>query len=468
MSKNLQLSRDTWKSRFGFLMAAVGFAIGLGNLWRFPYLVGTYGGGAFVLLYLIVLCAIGMPLMLTELTLGQYGHSDAYGCYKKIHPKFGIFGKISIFCAFLILCYYGTVGGWVSYYAARYLGAIFGKASITEGNASTIFAEMISSPAIAITWHLFFIFIVVFIVLQGLEKGTERAGKIMMPGLFLALIVLAIISCSLAGAANGIIFYLKPDLSKLSLTVLAEVIGQVFFSIGVGMAVMMTYGSYLQSDQSLKRNSVMIPLLDTSAAVLAGFVIFPAVFAMGKEPSSGPGLIFITLPQIFNKIPAGNWLAFAFFVAIFFAAITSAISMLEVAVAYYVDQKKFNRRNCTVILGSIAAIAGIFPALSNGNGTLANMSIASLLGNPTFLEKIKILQLAPFDLLDYLTGRILLPIGGLALCISAGWVMGKEKLLKIITKEGKSPFKLANLYFFSLKYISPLAILVVLIQSILN
>ncbi|MGL4524327.1 MAG: sodium-dependent transporter [Spirochaetia bacterium] len=462
------IGRPQWNSQFGFLMAAAGSAIGLGNLWRFPYLVGVNGGGIFVLLYLLILVIIGIPLMLTEISIGQYGKSDAYGSYVKVSPKIGAFGLMALLCAFLILCYYGTVGGWVAYYMVVYSLAIFGGQGVATGNAGNVFSEMISSPGLAISWHVVFTFSVILIVLGGLEKGTERASKIMMPALFVILLILAIISMTRAGASAGLDFYLKPDLSKLSLGVLGEALGQVFFSLSLGMAAIVTYGSYLSEKQSSKRNSVIIPLFDTGVALLAGLVIFPAVFAAGLQPGSGPGLVFVTLPEVFSKLPMGNFIAFAFFVAVFFAAVSSAISLLEAVVAYFVDQKKLSRPKVALFLGVTAALIGIMPALSIGDGPLAGVTIRSLLGNPAWMEKIQLFNLASFDLLDYITGRIMLPLGGLALCITGGWIMGKQKLLKIITQDGKRSFKLADVYFFVIKYLAPVAILIVLLQSLVG
>ncbi len=466
MSKNYSHSRAQWGSHFGFLMAAMGSAIGLGNLWRFPYLVGTYGGAVFVLLYLIILMILGVPLMLTEISIGQYGKSDPYGSYQRISARIAGFGHMALLCAFLILCYYGTIGGWVSYYCIEYFLSLFGGKGIPTGEAVNVFSHMISKPTLTISWHLVFMFSSIIIVFGGLDKGTERANKVMMPALFIILLVLAFVSMTLKGGSAGLDFYLNPDFSKISLSVAGEALGQVFFSLSLGMGAMMTYGSYLKDNQSAKRNSVLIPLSDTTAALLAGFVIFPAVFAVGMEPTSGAGLVFITLPEVFNKLPAGNFIAFAFFITLFFAAVSSAISLLEVIVAYFIDQKKFSRRKATLSVGLAAALIGILPALSNGDGPLAKATISALCGSPEWMAKIKLLNLPPFDLLDYITGRIMLPLGGLALCITSGWIMGKEKLLAIITKNGEREFKLAGVYFFIVKYIAPVAILIVFIQAL--
>ena len=466
MSKNSSHSRAQWGSHFGFLMAAVGSAIGLGNLWRFPYLVGSYGGAVFVILYLVLLLIIGVPLMLTEITIGQYGKTDPYGSYIKVSPRIGVFGHSAILCAFLILSYYGTIGGWVTYYTMVYLFSMFGGPGIPAGKAVDIFTEMISRPGTAISWHLIFMLSCIIIVLGGLDKGTERANKVMMPALFIILLVLAFVSMSFKGATAGLDFYLKPDFSKMSLSVAGEALGQVFFSLSLGMGAMLTYGSYLKADQSAKRNSVLIPSFDTMAALLAGFVIFPAVFAVGMEPTSGAGLVFATLPEVFNKLPAGDLIGFLFFITVFFAAASSNVSLLEVVVAYFIDQNKTPRKKAIIGVGVTATVLGILPALSQGNGPLAKITISSLFGSPEWMSGIRLLNLAAFDLLDYITGRIMLPLGGLALCITGGWLMGKEKLLSIITKDGERPFKLAGVYFFIVKYIAPIAILIVFIQAL--
>lgn len=459
-------SRAQWGSRFGFLMAAIGSAVGLGNLFRFPYLVGNYGGAIFVLIYLILLLVIGIPLMLTEISMGQYGKTDAYGTYMKINRHLGLFGLIGIVCGFSILSYYGTLGGWVCYYTVLYFTAIFGGNGVPVGMAPQTFEAIISHPWQAVLWQLVFMTSTIFVVLGGLEKGTERSNKIMMPALFIILLMLSGVSMSLKGSGPGLEFYLKPDFSKVSLSAVGEALGQVFFSLSLGMGAMITYGSYLSAGQSAKRNAVLIPAFDTGAALLAGFVIFPAVFAVGIAPSSGAGLLFVSLPEVFNKIPAGNFVGFAFFITVFFAALSSAISLLEVVVAYFVDQRRMKRWQACLLVGLIAALLGVMPALANGNGPLANVTISSLLGNPAWMSNVRIFNLAAFDFLDYITGRILLPLGGLALSITAGWIMGKKKLLSIITQDGKRPFKLGNVYFFIVKYVAPVAILIVFIQAI--
>lgn len=466
MSKNSLHIRSQWGSRFGFLMAAVGSAIGLGNLWRFPYLVGSYGGAVFVMLYLVLLLFLGVPLVLTEITIGQYGKTDPYGSYQRISPRISGFGSLALLCGFLIICYYGTIGGWVTYYSILYLFSLFGGQGIPGGKTVEVFTNMISHPGVSISWHLVFTLSCIIIVLGGLDKGTERANKIMMPILFIILVVLAFVSISFKGGKAGLAFYLRPDFSKMSLSVAGEALGQVFFSLSLGMGAMLTYGSYLKADQSSKRNSIFIPAFDTIAALLAGFVIFPAVFAVGMEPASGAGLVFVTLPEVFNRLPGGNFIGFAFFVTVFFAAVSSEISLLEVVVAYFIDQKKISRKKATLSVGAVAALLGVLPAVSNGNGPLAKVTISSIFGNPGWMSGIQLMNLAAFDLLDYITGRIMLPLGGLALCITGGWIMGKEKLISIITKNGERPFKLAGVYFFIVKYIAPIAILIVFIQAL--
>ncbi|MGL4524325.1 MAG: sodium-dependent transporter [Spirochaetia bacterium] len=459
--------RGHWKSQFGFLMAAIGSAIGLGNLWRFPYLVGTNGGAIFVLVYLVLLAIVGIPLMLTEITIGQYGQSDALGSYKKIHPKVSFFGAMGILAAVLMLSFYGTIGGWVTYYVGVYFMAIFGGTN-PAGKSMEVFSELISVPSLSISWHLVFMLACIVIVLGGLQKGTERANKIMIPLLFFSLLILGFAAMTLPGSSEGLSFYLKPDFSKLSFSVLGSALGQVFFSLSLGMGTMITYGSYLSKKQSGKKNSVVIPICDTLAALLAGLVIFPAVFATGMKPGSGPGLIFVTLPEVFNKLPGGNYIGLIFFVTVLFAAISSAISALEIPVAYLVDQKKVKRQSAVLWLGLAITLLGILPSLSNGNGPLTQFSISALFGNPEWMKSIKFLTLNPFDLPDYIVSYILLPLGGLALCIGGAWIMGKEKLLGVITHNGTKPFKLGNLYFTIIKYIAPIAILIIFVQSLFS
>jgi len=321
------VGRGQWASKAGFVLAAAGSAVGLGNLWKFPYMAGENGGAAFVFVYLIILVLIGMTVMLAELTVGRHTQLDALGAYKKLSSKWSWVGGMGVLCAFLIMAFYTVVGGW----AIRYFFASF------SGVANVDFGAFITAPVAPIIYTLVFCIITWVIVYSGIGGGIEKASKIMMPLLFIFIIIIAIRSCTLPGAGAGLNYYLNPDLSLINGGVILAAMGQVFFSLSLGMGCMITYGSYLGKDTSLTQSAWMIPTLDTLVAFLAGLAIFPAVFAFGMEPGSGPGLMFATLPQVFDQMPAGAFFSAMFFLLVIFAALTSAISLLEVVTAYFVD-----------------------------------------------------------------------------------------------------------------------------------
>jgi NSS family neurotransmitter:Na+ symporter len=467
MKDNSQ-GRVQWSSQFGFLMAAVGSAIGLGNLWRFPYLVGSSGGALFVLLYVVLLVVIGIPLVLTEISLGSYGQTDAYGTFHKIHPRFGFLGGMGIFVAFMVLSYYVVLGGWVSYYAVAYFKAIFHPEFLPgHGDPAQYFQQFISSPYQSFGWTALFLLLTAGIVFVGVDKGVEKASKLMMPALFVIMIVLAVLGLFQKGSSEGIDFYLNPFRKGLELNfgrMFSDALGQVFYSLSVGMGVMITFGSYLSRNQSLKRNAIIIPLMDTSAAILAGFVLFPAIFSVGLHPNQGPGLLFITLAEVFKSLPFGAFIGFVFFVLVFFAALSSSIALLEVPVTFFIDQYKWPRRKITAALTILCLIMAIPSLLSFG--VLREFNLAQLLGNPDWAVRFPVMHKHMFDLVDFLCGNVLLPLGALSMSLVAGWFIGKEKLIAIITHNGKYPFLLAQLYLFIIRWVAPLAIIYVFIHGI--
>ncbi|MGL6153568.1 sodium-dependent transporter [Cetobacterium sp. SF1] len=437
-------SRGQWNSTFGFVMAAAGSAIGLGNLWKFPYLAGKNGGGAFVILYLSLIVIVGFCLVLAEMSVGRKGQSDAYGSFKKINEKCGFIGMIGVVTSFIILSYYSVIGGWI----LKYIGSYF-AGGISGGESSNYFVSLISSPLEPLVYHLGFMMITALIVLGGVEKGIERASKFMMPTLFILLIFVGIRSVTLPGATEGIKFFLKPDFSKITMGTFIAALGQVFFSLSLGMGVMVTYGSYLKKDGNMPKDSLTIPFIDTIIAMLAGFAILPAVFALGFEPGQGPGLMFVTLPAVFDKMPWGNFFGGMFFVLVFFAAVTSSISLLETSVSLVVDQFKLNRVKAVILLATIAFILGVPSSLANG-----------ILGETMIFGKNF------FDLMVFLTDNILLPVGGLLLCLFVGYIWGPEEALKEITNNNKLKFKLGKLWIFGIRYIAPVMLGIVIFNCL--
>jgi len=441
--------RDKWSSRFGFILAAAGSAVGLGNIWKFPYSVGTNGGGAFVAIYIAFLVIIGAPLMLAAITLGRKTQLSVFGAYKSIDTKWSFVGILGIICGFFILAFYSTVGGWVLYYLKS---AIFGGLNITDPNAlGEIFSNLMNSPIELIFYQFVFLLLTVAIVLKGISGGIEKASKIMMPALFIMLIIIAVRSLTLEGSMAGIKFLFVADFSKINMNVIMNALGQMFFSLSIGMGTMVTYGSYLDKKENILSTGVIIPAIDTAIALIAGLAIIPAVFALGFEVSEGPGLMFVTLPAVFASMPLGIVFCIVFFLLVVFAALTSSISMLEVAISYFVDEKQKSRIPTTLVIGLLIFILGIPASLSMGA-----WKDLGLIGNLNF-----------FDLYDKLTSNILLPTGGFLLCIFVGWVLKAEEAVKEIESSGVK-FKLAGLWCFLIKYIVPIAIFIVLINSYKN
>lgn len=437
--------RESWGSSFGFIMAAAGSAVGLGNLWKFPYLAGKNGGAVFVVTYLLMVILIGFTMMLGEMIIGRKTQLDPYGAYKKLNKNWGFLGSIGIVTAFLILSYYSVVGGWViKYITATLIGGVgVDKAAYFNG--------FIGAPIEPLIYHGIFMILIVAIVFKGISGGIEKVSKIMMPALFIMLIIVAIRSVTLKGASQGLAYYLKPDFSKFNGRVLVDALGQVFFSLSLGMGALITYGSYLKGDEDLQKNALIIPGLDTAVALLAGFAVLPAVFAFGFEPSQGPGLMFVTLPAVFEAMPFGAVFGVIFFILVFFAAITSAISLLEVSTAYCIDQLKWSRNKSVTIVSSIMFVIGIFASLSMG--VLSDFNIP-------------ILNLGIFDALDFITSNVLMPIGGLLMAIFLGYVWGVDEAVKEVKKSPNVKFKLEKLWIVLIKYVAPVAIFIVLLSSL--
>ncbi|MGL5577646.1 MAG: sodium-dependent transporter, partial [Fusobacteriaceae bacterium] len=395
-------ARGKWGSSLGFILASAGSAVGLGNLWKFPYLAGKNGGGAFVIVYLSLIIILGFTLMLGEMALGRRGKSDPFGSYNNIKKGWGFVGILGIFTCFIILSYYSVIGGWVIKYVGDYiLGGI-------GGDVGAHFGGFISKSTSPIVYAGIFLILTALIVVKGISGGIEKASKFMMPALFVFLVVIVIRSVTLPGARAGIEFFLKPDFSKITGGVILAALGQVFFSLSLGMGAIVTYGSYLPSDSKLVRNAFIIPGLDTLVALLAGLAVMPAVFSFGLEPAAGPSLLFVTLPKIFESMAFGSFFGIIFFVLVFFAALTSSISMLEVTVAFVVDQLKLDRKRTTWALTALLFLVAIPNSLSFG-----------LLEKSTLFFGMNF-----FDFLCYLSDNLFLPIGGLLLCVFIGYVWG--------------------------------------------
>lgn len=440
----MEQNRGTWSSRFGFLMAAVGSAVGLGNLWKFPYLAGQNGGGAFVLVYILLVVLLGFTLMLAEMTIGRHANSDAFGSYNKIKKGWGFVGGFGILAGFLILSYYSVVGGWViKYIVASFTGVGADKAGY--------FSNFIASPVEPIVYHLIFMGLTAVIVIRGISGGIEKASKLLMPALFILLVVIVLRAVTLDGAMEGIKYFVKPDFSKITLKVVIAALGQVFFSLSLGMGIMVTYGSYLSKDEDLEKDAFIIPSLDSLVAIMAGFAILPAVFAFGFEPGEGPGLMFITLPAVFEEMPLGFIFSALFFLLVFFAALSSSISLMEVTVAFGIDQFKWSRKFAVIFFTSLMFIIGIGASLSMG--AWSGFLIPWIDGNSYGI----------FDFLDVVTSYYLLPLGGLLGAIFIGFVWGVPNAIKEIKKGSK--FRTEKLWHVLIKFVVPVLVFLILLST---
>lgn len=442
MSEN----REQWGSRFGFIMAAAGSAVGLGNIWRFPYITGKYGGAAFVLIYLAVVIIIGSSVMLAEFAIGRNAQSDAVGSFRKLGGGlWPLVGWMGFFCGFVILSYYSVIAGWTVAYMVKSFGGLM--ASAAAGKAGDVFGAFVSDPVQSISYHLIVMAMVGGIVYKGISGGIEKSCKVLMPSLFVILLVLIVRSVTLPGAGAGLEFYLKPDFSKITSEAVLAAVGQGFFSLSLGMGCMITYGSYLGKKEYLPTTASTVVFLDTAVAILAGFVIFPAVFAFGIEPGAGPGLTFVTLPAVFAKMPFGMFFSFAFFLLLFIAALTSAISLLEVVVTYAIDQLKWSRAKAAIVMATAIALLGIPSALSVGG------HIPQIAGKD-FL-----------DAADFLTNNIIMPLGGIFISVFVGWVWADGAKAEV-TDNGKTVFPMYTIWLWTCRVIAPVCIAVIFFKGL--
>ena len=432
-------TKTQWASKLGFIMATAGAAIGLGNLWKFPYLMGRNGGFPFLIAYLFFIVILGLPVMITEMSLGRKTRHDPVQAYGDIDPHAKIVGVFGVLAAFIILSYYSVIGGWIIKYIISY-GTTMAAPADFDGFISS------NEPVL---WHLVFMAITTGVCYFGIS-GIERASKIMMPLLFVLLLVIIGRSVTLPGAGEGLKFMFAPDFSKFSLNSVSGALGQVFYSLSLCMGITITYGSYLSEKENIPRSCLSVAGLDTLIAVLAGIAIFPAVFAFGLEPGQGPGLIFGTLPKVFSAIAGGGIFACLFFILVFFAAVTSAIALLEVSVSFAIDTLKLSRKKATLITGAAIFLVGIPSALSFGA-----------------LGEIQILNYSVFDFVGMLTDNILLPMGGLTMCYYVGWKWHPEYLVEEIERDGL-PFKVKKMWIICIRYLTPILVGIVTLTGFYN
>lgn len=437
-----------WSSRWAFILAAAGSAIGLGNIWKFPYLAGEYGGGAFVLVYLVAVAVIGLPIMITEIMLGRRGRQSPINTMETLAREEGRsthwrwLGWMGVFAGFLILSYYSVIGGWTVAYVFRAAGGSFMHASAAEVGA--VFDRFVSDPEKLLAWHTIFMAMTMVVVARGVRSGLEQAVRYMMPALFLILLLLVGYAMNSGAFLDGLRFLFTPDFSKLSATAVLAALGQAFFSLSLGMGAIMVYGSYLSHTASIARSSVYIAVADTSVAILAGVAIFPIIFANGLDPGQGVGLAFKTLPLAFGQMPGGAFFGALFFALLVFAAWTSSISLVEPAVAYLVENRGMTRVHACALVGIGVWLLGV--------GTIFSFNLWSgykLFGALTF-----------FDAIDFLTSNVMLPLGGLLIAVFGAWLMSR----KSSEAELALPPVAYLIWRGVVRYVTPLAVIAVLLN----
>ncbi|MDR1983793.1 MAG: sodium-dependent transporter [Prevotellaceae bacterium] len=441
--------RATFNTKLGLVMASVGSAVGLGNIWRFPCEAGENGGGAFLIVYILCVMVFGLVVMLAEFFIGRASQKDSVGAFKTLAPNtmWKIVGYNGVIAAFFILGFYSVVSGWTLEYI--YQSVTGGLKTDTVEQLAENFGSFTSDIFRPLLWIFIFTLITHFVVLSGVKKGIERASKLMMPLLFVILIILCIRSVMLPNAIEGLEFLFKPDFDKIDSKVILSALGQAFFSVSVGMGCMITYGSYFNKSINMPGTAVSVVTLDTLVAILAGIVIFPAVTSFGISPSQGPKLVFITLPNIFQQMPFGNLWSFIFFLLLTIAALTSIISIHEVITAYLHDQYKMSRRKAATIVSLSGFTLCIVCSLSFG-----------------ILSDFKIFGLTTFELFDYVTAKLMLPLGGMFICIFTGWFIDKKVLKAELTNNGTIKFALFSAFVFLLKFIVPIVISLVFINEL--
>lgn len=440
--------RSTFTGKIGFVLAAAGSAVGLGNIWRFPYLAAKYGGGIFLLVYIILAVTFGFALMCAEIAIGRKTGQSAIGAFKSLNKKYAFIGVLESVVPALILPYYSVIGGWVTKYFA-----VFVSGAAKDSAADGYFENFIAKPVEPIVWFFVFIGLTAIIVLFGVEKGIEKVSKIMMPILVVLTVFVAVYAMFMPGAFEGVKYYLTPDFGKFSATTVLAAMGQLFYSMSLAMGIMITYGSYMKKDVNLEKSVRQIELFDTGIAFLAGLMIIPAVFSFsGGDESAlgkGPGLMFITLPKVFDNMKGGTIIGAAFFLLVFFAALTSSISLMETVVSIVKDKFGWSRKkSCVVVL--LFSIALGLPS-SLGFGVLSNVSLNGM---------------SILDMFDFFSNSILMPIVAFLACIFIGYVIKPKAVIEEI--EIGAPFKAKTLFTVVIKYVAPVCIVLILISSVLD
>ena len=441
--------RGNFSNKIGFVLAAAGSAVGLGNIWRFPYLAAKYGGGTFLLVYLILAVTFGFSLMIAEIAIGRKTGLSAIGAFKALDKRFGAVGYLAAIIPIIIFPYYSVIGGWVIKYLVTFCSG--GGMAAANDNYFGTFAAGTAEPLI-----YFFIFIAftALVVWFGVEKGIEKVSKVMMPILVVLTIFIAIYALTIDGAKDGLIYYIKPRLSDFTFKTVIAAMGQLFYSMSLAMGIMITYGSYMKKENNLESSVRQIEIFDTAIAFLAGLTIIPAVFAFsGGDKAAlgkGPSLMFVTLPKVFDSMPFGSVIGTVFFILVLFAALTSAVSLMETIVSIFSDKLGWSRHKATLIVFICAVAIGVLPCLGFG-----------------VLDFIHIGAMTILDIMDFVSNSILMPICALFTCILIGFVVKPKAVIDEATRNGEK-FKSRNLFVVVIKWVSPICLVLILISSILD
>ncbi len=445
-------TRDTFSSGLAVFFATLGSAVGLGNIWKFPYLTGQNGGGAFLLVYLACIVFVGLPVMLGEFYIGRRTRRNAVGALEKLAPgtPWKHIGTMGVAAAGLIMFFYSSVAGWVYFYLFKALRGDF--AAVTMEGAKAQFGALVVDPVTPVVWQFVVLAVVAGILVMGVKKGIERITKTLMPLLFVLIIACDLRALTLPGAADGVRFLFAADFGKLSVAAVLTAIGLAFFKLSLGMGTMITYGSYFTADNNLFGTGAKVALSDTLVSLLAGLAIFPTVFSFGLEPGAGPGLLFMTIPLVFSQMPFGAVLLVAFFFLAAIAATTAMLSLVEVPVAYLAEEKGLPRPRAVVLTAGLIFAVGILATLSVDKG--------SLLGGLTFMGR------GFFDWFDYLSSNILLPLGGLLIALFVGRIADKADVARELATGSPAAARLLPVYFFILRYVTPALLVVIFLSSV--
>ncbi len=448
--------REHWSGSFGFVLAAVGSAVGLGNVWKFPYITGINGGGAFVLVYLLCIALVGLPLLVAEMTIGRKSQKEPMGAFSTLADPdrggkwWGVFGWLVIVTAFLLLSFYSVVGGWtIGYFVKALSGAFTPETAKVSGE---VFDSFVSNPVQSTVYHAIFMAGCIGVVVGGVSGGIERAARVLMPVFAVLLLTLLGYSLTLDGAPEALRFMFYPDFGKLTPAAVLEAMGHSFFTLSLGMGVIIVYGSYLSKQDSIFKSALAVSVADTVIALAAGVTIFGIVFSAGQEPGQGAGLVFVTLPSLFANLPLGNLWAALFFLLLGFAALTSGMSILEVAVAYFIDERGWSRKTATLTFGTVIFSLGLLSVLS--------FSVLSDFKLPLGEDGKTI-----FDSLDYLISNWALTLGGLGVAIYTGWGVKKEDLWEELKDDALGRVGFGGWWLVT-RFVAPVAVILVLLHSV--